>query len=59
MQVLHQQKEWDRVGGLGHTQSAVHIASARLGCERAMVRAKWATSQPDCMDRLINTTLTL
>ena len=30
----------------------MHMVAARLGFERAMVGAGWATSHPDCMDRL-------
>ena len=30
----------------------MHMVAARLGCERAMVGTGWATSCPDCMDRL-------
>ena len=41
-------------GGWDHPQGAVHIVAvaARLGCERAMVGPGWATSCPDCMDKL-------
>ena len=28
------------------------MVAARLGCERAMVGTGWATSCPDCMDKL-------
>ena len=37
---------------MGYPQGAVHMLAARLGCERAMVGTGWATSHPDCMDRL-------
>ena len=30
----------------------MHLVAARRGCERAMVGTGWATSHPDCMDRL-------
>ena len=30
----------------------MHMVAARLGCERAMVGTGWATSCPDCMDRV-------
>ena len=30
----------------------MHMVAARLGCKRAMVGTGWATSHPDCMDRL-------
>ena len=30
----------------------MHMVAARLGCERAMVGTRRATSHPDCMDRL-------
>ena len=30
----------------------IHMVAARLYCERAMIRSWWATSRPDCMDRL-------
>ena len=30
----------------------MHMVAARLGFERAMVGTEWATSCPDCMDRL-------
>ena len=39
-------------GGWGHPQGAVHVVAARLGCETAMVGTRWATSHPDCKDRL-------
>jgi len=39
-------------GEWGHPQGAVHMVAARLGCERAMVGTGWATSCPDCMDKL-------
>ena len=42
-------------GALGHPQGDMHMVAARparLGCERAMVGTGWATSHPDCMDRL-------
>ena len=55
MQVLHQQKGWDRGGGWGHPQGAVHMAAVRLGCKRNMVGTKWANSRPGCLE---NATLT-
>ena len=30
----------------------MHMVAARLGYERAMVGTGWATSRPDCMERL-------
>jgi len=48
--VLHQQKGWDTGGGWGHPQGDMHMVAARL--EKAMVGTKWATSCPDCMDKL-------
>ena len=30
----------------------MHMVAARRGCERAIVGTRWATSYPDCMDRL-------
>ena len=30
----------------------MHMVAARLGFEKAMVGIRWATSCPDCMDRL-------
>ena len=30
----------------------MHKVAARLGCERVMVGTGWATSCPECMDRL-------
>ena len=30
----------------------MHMVAARFGCERAMVGTGWATSRPDCVDRL-------
>ena len=36
----------------GHPQGVIHMVAARLGFERAMVRAGWATSCHDCMNRL-------
>ena len=30
----------------------MHMVATRLGCERVMVEIVWATSYPDCMDRL-------
>ena len=38
--------------GWGHPQGDMHMVVAKLGCERAMVRTGWATSRPDCMNRL-------
>ena len=52
MQVLCQQKWWDRGGGWGHPQNAVHMAAARLGCKRIMVCTRWANSWPGYMRRL-------
>ena len=31
-------------GGWGHPQCAVHMAAARLGCERTMVGTGWANT---------------
>ena len=45
-------KGWAGGGGWGQPQSAVHMVAARLGCDRAMFGTWWATSRPDCMDRL-------
>ena len=39
-------------GGWGHPQGAVHMVAARLCFEKAMVGTRWATSHPDCMDKL-------
>ena len=39
-------------GGWSHPQGDMHMVAARLGCKRAMVGTGWATSHPDCMDRL-------
>ena len=29
----------------------MHMVAARLGCQKAMVGTRWATSHPCCMDR--------
>ena len=50
--VLCQQNGCKGGGGSDHLQGAVHMVAVRLGCERAMVGTGWATSCPDCMDRL-------
>ena len=34
------------------TKGDMHMVAARLGCERAMVGTRWATSRPDRMDKL-------
>ena len=39
-------REW------GNPQGDMHMVAARLSFERAMVGTEWATSCPDCMDRL-------
>ena len=39
-------------GGWSSPQGDIHMVAARLGCERAMVGTRWATSRSDCMDRL-------
>ena len=39
-------------GGSGHPQGDMHMDAARLGFEKAIVGTEWATSHPDCMDRL-------
>ena len=39
-------------GGWGHPQGAVHMAAARLGCNKAMVDAGWANSHPGCLNGL-------
>ena len=49
MRVLCQQK--GEVGGV-QPQGDIEIVAARLGCERAMVGTRWATSHPDYMDRI-------
>ena len=36
----------------GHPQGDMHMVAARLGCERDMFGTRWATSHPDCMERL-------
>jgi len=46
-------------GGWDHPLGDLHMVTARLGFEKAMVGTRWATSRPDCMDKLENTTLTL
>lgn len=45
-------ERWDREGGWGHMQSAVHMAAAKLGCKRAMIGTVWAHSHPGCVNRL-------
>ena len=37
---------------MGSPQGDMHMVAARLGFERGMVGTGWATSYPDCMDRL-------
>ena len=39
-------------GGWGHPQDAVHTASAKLSCKRAVVGIRWAKSYPGCMNSL-------
>ena len=39
-------------GGWGHSQGAMHTATARLGCKRTMAGAGWVNSHPGCMSRL-------
>ena len=41
-----------RGGGWDHPHGDLHMVAARLDFEKAMVGARWATSRPDCMDRL-------
>ena len=41
-----------RGGKWDHPQGDMHMVVAKLGCERAMVGTGYATSHPDCMDRL-------
>ena len=38
--------------GWDQPQGDLHMVAARLGFEKAMVGTRWATSRPDCMDRL-------
>ena len=38
--------------GSGHPQGDMHMVTARLGFEKAIVGTGWATSHPDCMDSL-------
>ena len=45
-------RRWDRGGGWGHMQSAVHMAAAKLGCKRTMIGTGWAHSHPGCVNRL-------
>ena len=39
-------------GEWGHLQGDMHMVAARLGFEKVMVGTEWATSCPDCMDKL-------
>ena len=39
-------------GGWDHPQGDMHMVAVRFGCERAMVGTGWATSRPECMNRL-------
>ena len=39
-------------GGTGGGGWSHHRVAARLGCERVVVVTGWATSHPECMDRL-------
>ena len=39
-------------GGWGYPQGAVQMGLTRFGCEKVMVWTRWATSQPECLDRL-------
>ena len=33
-------------------RARLHVVAAKFGCEKVMVGTRWATSRPDCMDRL-------
>ena len=46
------QNQQTRGGGLGHSQGAVHMVAARLGCKWAVVGTGWANSHPVCMNGL-------
>ena len=37
---------------MGHLQGDMHMVAASLDSERVMVGTEWATSHPDCLDRL-------
>ena len=39
-------------GAWGHPQGDMQMVAARLGYEKVMVGTGWATSRPECMDRL-------
>ena len=41
----------EKVGRVTHMQGAVHMATARLGCKRAMVGTEWAIFRPDCTNK--------
>ena len=41
-----------RGGGWGRPHGDTHMVAARLAFERVMVGKGWATSCPDCLDRL-------
>ena len=41
-------------GEWGHLHGDMHMVAIRLGFEKVMVGTEWATSCPDCMDRLRN-----
>ena len=39
-------KGWDRGRWMGHPQGDMHMVAARLGCQSAIVRTRWANSCP-------------
>ena len=43
-------EKWSTVAVQGAVQGAVHMVTARFGCERAMVGTRWNTSHLDCMN---------
>ena len=51
VQVLHEQKGWDRGRWVGSPQGDMHMVAARLGCQYAVVGTGWANSCPGCMER--------
>ena len=46
------EREGQGRGEWGHLQGDMHMVAARLGFEKVMVGTEWATSCPDCMDKL-------
>ena len=52
MWVLRKQKGGTGGGGGVTLQGDMHMVAARLGCERAIFSIGWATSRPNCVDRL-------